>query len=193
MSSTDRAKLVHWIAVKVMPHESAVRAWLARSLVSGADIDDLIQEAYCRLSTIASIEDIERPDAYFFQVVRNLLREQLRRSNLVRIDASVAMDTLPLGDDGPSPERIAASRDEWRRVQMAMRRLPARCRSIIELRKIHGFSQRDIASRLGVSESIVENDAVKGMRLILKYLGQSPTDTRTSDRRADHERSRNRR
>ncbi len=193
MSPPDRAKLVHWIAVKVMPHEAAVRSWLAKSLVSSADIDDLIQEAYCRLSTIRSIEEIERPDGYFFQVVRNLLREQLRRSNLVRIDASVAMDTLPVGDDVPSPERIASARDEWRRVQTAMGRLPARCRSIIELRKIQGLSQREIASRLGVSESIVENDAVKGMRLILKYLGNQPSEGKSSDRRADHERSRNRR
>lgn len=173
VTSSDRLRLVHWISAHVMPHEPAVRAWLARALVSGADIDDLIQEAYCRLLTIQSPEQITRPDGYFFQIVRNLLREQVRRSQLVRIDATAAMDSLPFDDDEPSPERITSAREEWRHVQAAMDTLPPRCREILRLRKIEGLPQREIARKLGISEGIVENDAVKGMRLIQQWLGRN--------------------
>lgn len=193
MTTSDRLRLVHWISAHVMPHEPAVRAWLARALVSGSDIDDLIQEAYCRLSAISAPEQILRPDGYFFQIVRNLLREQIRRSQLVRIDATAAIDTLPFGDDGPSPERVTSARDEWRRVQAAMDTLPPRCREILRLRKIEGLPQKEIAQRLGVSESIVENDAVKGLRLIQQWLGRQPDKTQRNNRGGGDARTRNRR
>jgi DNA-directed RNA polymerase specialized sigma24 family protein len=38
------------------------------------------------------------------------------------------------------------------------------------MRKVEGISQREIAARLGVSESIVENEGARGLRLILKAL-----------------------
>ncbi|MDC7685283.1 sigma-70 family RNA polymerase sigma factor [Asticcacaulis sp. BYS171W] len=191
--SLDRLKLVHWIAAHVMPHEPTVRAWLSRSLVSKADVDDLIQEAYCRLSAVQSIEAIARPDGYFFQIVRNLLREQLRRAQLVRIDASAALEDLPMGDEAPSPERVTSAREEWTRVQAAMATLPPRCRQILQMRKIDGLSQRDIAARLGVSESIVENDAVKGMRLIMQHMGQGPKHPRSQRKGGGIDRSKLRR
>jgi hypothetical protein len=40
------------IAEHVMPHEGDVRAWFARARVSPEDIDDLIQEAYCKLTAL---------------------------------------------------------------------------------------------------------------------------------------------
>jgi len=193
VTTPDRLRLVHWVATHVMPHEGAVRAWLSKSLVASADIDDLIQEAYCRLAAIESVDSIARPDGYFFQVVRNLLREQVRRSRLVRIDASSALDSLPFDDDKPSPERITSAREEWRRVEKAMASLPPRCRQILQMRKIDGLSQREIASKLGVSESIVENDAVKGLRLIQQKLGRT-TQVRTGSAKGDgHDRARDRR
>jgi RNA polymerase sigma-70 factor (ECF subfamily) len=166
----DRAKIVAWVGAQVMPHEAAVRAWLRRSLVSHEDIDDLIQEAYARIAALEEVDHILRPDGYFFQTVRNLLGDHLRRSRIVRIDAATEIDSLSLYDDEPSPERITAARRELARVRELIAALPDRCRRIFELRKIHGLPQREIARLLGVNESAVENDGAKGLRLILKAL-----------------------
>ena len=38
------------------------------------------------------------------------------------------------------------------------------------MRRFEGLSQREIARRLGVTESVVENEGVKGMRLIMQAL-----------------------
>lgn len=168
----SRRKIVLWVGAEIMPHEGDVRAWLRRMRVPGHDIDDLIQEAYCRMAGLASIDHIERPDGYFFQIVRNLLNEQIRRSRVVRIEASAEIESMS-GADDLSPERITAARRELARVQALISSLPDRCRRIFELRKIHGLAQRDVARVMGVSESIVENDSVKGLRIILKSLRQS--------------------
>jgi len=51
-------------------------------------------------------------------------------------------------------------------------RLPDRCRRVFEMRKIQGLSQREIAARLGITETVVENEVVKGLRLISRALRQ---------------------
>lgn len=168
--TADRRRIVAWVATHVMPHEGAVRAWLRRSLVSRDDIDDLIQEAYCRIAALEEVDHITRPDGYFFQIVRNLLGDQVRRARIVRIETVTEIDSLSLYSEEPSPERITAARRELARVQELMEGLPERCRRVFELRKVHRIPQREIAAMLGVNESTVENEGAKGLRLILKAL-----------------------
>jgi DNA-directed RNA polymerase specialized sigma24 family protein len=41
---------------------------------------------------------------------------------------------------------------------------------VIELRRIHGFSQQETAQRLSVTKSVVEHHSIRGLRAILKAL-----------------------
>ncbi len=165
-----RRRIVAWVAQCVMPHEGKVRAWLARSRMSKEDIDDVIQEAYCRLSALDGFAAVDRPDAYFFSIARNLLASQMRRAKIVEIEAVAELEALSPFDDAPSPERAASARVELDRIRELVAALPERCRRIFELRKIEGLPQREIAARLGVSESVVENEGARGVRLILAAL-----------------------
>ena len=173
VGSADRARRVAWVAKEVMPHEPAVRRWLARSRVPSDQIDDFIQEAYCKLSALPSVEHIQRPDAYFFQTVRSLVTQQIRQSRIVRIETVTEIDALPVLSDDPSPERIVAARRELAEVLRLIGDLPARCRQVVKMRKIEGLSQKEISLRLGITETMVENDVVKGMRLISEALKKS--------------------
>lgn len=170
MEQDKRARIVAWVAHSVMPHEGKVRAWLARSRVTREDIDDVIQEAYCRLAALDDVEAIDRPDAYFFSIARNLLAANLRRAKIVAFEAVAEIEALAPFDEAPSPEREAAGRLELARVRHLVETLPERCRQIFEMRKIEGLPQREIAARLGVSESVVENEGAKGVRMILAQL-----------------------
>lgn len=156
-----------WVAETVIPHEAAVRAWLARARVSQEDIDDLVQEAYCRLAALDTIDHIARPDAYFFSIVRNLMVRRLKRARIVPIDMVAEIDGYAI-DASPSPEREAAGRIDYARLRTIMAGLPERCRRIVEMRKLEGCSQKEIAEHLGVSESIVENEIHHGVRAILR-------------------------
>jgi RNA polymerase sigma-70 factor (ECF subfamily) len=163
----QRRDLVLWVAREVMPHEPAVRAWLARSVVAPEDADDIIQDAYCRISALDSVAYIESPRAFFFQIVRNLLLNQIKRSRIVRIDAALDAEHI---EHSPSPETVAGDKREWSRVQRLLAALPERCRTVLELRKIDGIAQKDIAARLGISENVVENESSRGLRQILQGL-----------------------
>ncbi len=163
--------VVAWVATQILPHEADVRSWLVRALPVG-DVDDVIQESYCRMSGLEDVAAIASPRAYFFRVVRNVVLEQMRRARVVQIDTVAEMDALNLVDEGPSPERVAGARHELARVQRLIAALPGRCRRIFELRKIEGVPQREIARRLNVSENTVEKQASRGLMLIMQALAQ---------------------
>ena len=71
--------------------------------------------------------------------------------------------------------------------------LPDRCRSVFQLRKIEGLSQKEIAAKLGVTETIVENDVAKGMRIISRALREGPDRNLALAVKKDDEKRRDRR
>ena len=164
----DRAMIVAWVGREILPHEADVRAWLRRSLVAEGEVEDVIQEAYCRLLSLKTTSHIANPRGYFFTAARAVVIDHLRRSRVVHMETVTEIEALNVVLDEPSPERVAAGRRELERVGRLIAALPERCRRVFELRKIEGLPQREIAHVLGVSETIVENDVVKGLRLILK-------------------------
>jgi len=191
-----RAKIVAWVGREILPHEADVRAWLRRSLVSDGEVEDVVQDAYCRLLALTNTGHIASPRAYFFTTARAVVIDHIRRSRVVRMETVTEIDSLNVVFDEPSPERVAAGRRELDRVRRLIAGLPDRCRRVFELRKIEGMPQREIARLLGVSETIVENDVVKGQRLILRAIAEGETttsrvtgtpekDERARDRRGD--------
>ena len=182
-----RARIVAWVGREILPHEADVRGWLRRSLVSDGEVEDIIQDVYCRLLSLSSTSHIASPRAYFFTAARAVAIDRLRRSRVVRMETVTEIEALNVVLDEPSPERVAAGRRELERVRGMIASLPERCRRIFELRKIEGMPQRDIARLLGVTETIVENDVVKGQRLILKAFAEGEATTSVPARAPEDE------
>lgn len=168
----SRRKVIAWVGRDILPHEADVRAWLRRSMVPVGEIEDIVQDAYCRLAGLTEVGHIANPRAYFFAVARSIVVDRMRRARVVRMETVAEIDALNLAWDDPSPERITAARRDLERVRGLIAGLPGRCRHIFELRKIEGLSQREIARRLGVTETIVENDVARGLRLILQAIAE---------------------
>lgn len=185
----SRREVVAWVGGHILPHEADVRAWLRRAGNRPDEIDDIVQEAYCRLAALPGVEHIANGRAYFFQTARNIAIERIRRARIVRIDSVTEIDALNVVDSEPSPERIVAGRRELRRVQELIEGLPPRCRDIFKLRRVHGMPQREIARRLGVSENVVEMQATRGLRLILRALSEGEGSERPRPDARDHERT----
>jgi len=166
-----RLRVMAWVGSEVLPHEAAVRGWLRR-MIDNDEIEDVIQESYCRISALADVAHIQNGRAYLFATARSLVLERIRRSRVVSIDTATEIDALDIVYDEPSAERVTAARRELARVQRLIEGLPDRCRRIFELRKVDGLSQREVADRMGVPEHTVENDVVKGLKLILKAMAE---------------------
>lgn len=166
----DRSIIVAWVGAQVLPHEGDVRAWLRRTGALGHEVDDIVQDAYCRIASLPSVAHIANGRAYFFQAVRNIALERARRARIVRLDWMTEIELSNVVDGGPSPERVVAGRQELKRIERLIEALPDRCREIFRLRRIHAISQKEIARRLNVTENVVEAQAARGLQLILAAL-----------------------
>ncbi len=160
-----------WLAQNVVPHERVIRAWLARR-VYDLDIDDIIQEMYARLASLDSVADIRSPRQYAAQTAFSILANQLRRLRVVPIVAVGDVEAIEVFAQDASPEEQVAFRDEVREVYAALADLPPRCRQAFLLRRVEGFSQREVAQRLGVSEKAVEKYMAQGVRCLINAFGR---------------------
>jgi RNA polymerase sigma-70 factor (ECF subfamily) len=143
------------------------------------DVEDIVQESYCRIATLTDISHIRSGRAYLFTTARMLVLERIRRSRVVNIDTAVEIEKMDPADDRPSPEQVASGQQELRRVKRLIEALPERCRNVFRLRKIEGLSQREVAAALNISEHTVENDVVKGLKLILKAVADGEMQAET--------------
>lgn len=124
------------------------------------------------------MNEVVQPRAYLFAVARHLLFKSVKAARVVSIEAMVDLDSSWESDE-PSPERATAARLEVARVQAAIGTLTERAQRIFIMRKVEGMAQKDIARALGVSETVVENDASRSLRAVLRVLsgvGDTPDD-----------------
>lgn len=167
--------IVRWVSLHVIPQEQKVRAALRRSGIADTDADDLIQDAYCRLVALRSVDHIDRPGAFFMQVVKNTWRDRLRRARVIRFEDFTENTPSAIEGEMRGFEAEILAREQLGLVQALLRTLPERCRTIFTWKRMEGLSQREIAARLGVSENVVENDVRKALRVIQRAL-RSPEE-----------------
>jgi RNA polymerase sigma-70 factor (ECF subfamily) len=86
------------------------------------------------------------------------------------------LEDLNIEDASPSPERVAVARAELRGVLGLMANLPDRCKDVFRARRIEGLSQQETAASLDISEGIVEQETMRGMKLIQKMIASVGLD-----------------
>jgi RNA polymerase sigma-70 factor (ECF subfamily) len=166
LHAVDRQSVDQWFVTEVLPLEQALMRFLRRNWRDHAEIADLRQEIYVRVYEAAHRERPHPLKPFLFQTGRNLMIDRLRQSNVVKIETMDDIGWLDVLDADPGPEQRVAARQELRRMQAALDELPPRCREVIVLRRVHGFSQREVAAKMGIKEETVENQVVKGMRML---------------------------
>ncbi|MPT49238.1 MAG: RNA polymerase sigma factor [Sphingobium sp.] len=166
----ENDSIAEWVADEILPHEAYVRNWLARRWGHLVDVEEVIQDAYYRISGLSSVNHISSGRAYFFKTVQSIVMDAMRHAKVANIRGLTEIEWDYVIDDSPTPDRIAEGRQELGRLQSALAQLTHISRQVIVLRRIHGLSQKETAKHLGVSEHIVENNLVRGVRKILTAM-----------------------
>lgn len=157
------------------PIESAYRSntgslkrFLRRFFACTADVEDIMQEAFLKAYEAEHVTEIKQPRAFLFKTAKNLaLNEQAKRRNR-RTDAVADLEALTVlfdvhADSRDEPETQALIQEQLVLAQSAIDELTPRVREVFELRKVYGLKQREIAERLGISQSTVEKHIAKGL------------------------------
>jgi RNA polymerase sigma factor (sigma-70 family) len=173
-----------WLARYVLPHEPSLRAWLQGRQPAGLEVDDIVQETYARLIAVESVAQVRNVKAYAFQTAHSVMASHVRRAKVVSFQHVSDMDQLGVAAGEAGPEAQAIGHQELQRLARAIARLPAKVRRVFMLRRIDGLSQRDVARRLGLSESTVEKHMGRALLLLLESFGQSERHDPRAPRRA---------
>jgi RNA polymerase sigma-70 factor (ECF subfamily) len=161
--SNDRAR---WLAQHILPHERAIRSWLARR-THDLDIDDIVQEMYARLSALDDVEGVRNPRQYAAQTAISIALNMARHARVVPMIPLGDFEDFRLAAHEPSPEHVLNSREELRNLERSLEQLPQACRTAFLLRRVEGLSQKEVADKLGISVKTVEKYMAKSVRFLL--------------------------
>jgi RNA polymerase sigma-70 factor (ECF subfamily) len=135
--STD--KVSAWFVREILPLEAILMHFLQHNWQNRADIADLRQDVYARVFEAAQKQIPDNAKRFLLATARNLLIDRVRREQVVPIEAVADLDALGVAIDEPGPDRNVMARDELRRVQAALDRLPPRAREALLLRRVDGL------------------------------------------------------
>ena len=167
---TDDETLNEWFCEKVLPHERALTQFLRRNWKVADDVTDLRQDIYERALSGARSGLPTHTRQYLFTVARNHLINHAKRGQIVSFELVADMTAVDVELDLMAADRHLNARDELRRAQLGLDRLPPRCREIVRLRKVEGLTTRETAERLGISVNTVEKQMTQGMRALVDFM-----------------------
>jgi RNA polymerase sigma-70 factor (ECF subfamily) len=142
---------------------------VTRSILRDPDVaeeivQDVLLELWRRRETLV-VEDSLR--AYLFRATRNRALNHLRHLAVERRG-----EPYTRGETAVAPRadaRLSAAEIEAA-VRDAIATLPARCREVFELSRLHGLKYSEIAQTLGISVKTVEAQMGKALRVLREQL-----------------------
>ncbi len=154
---------------------TALRGRLTRlvvGIVPPRDVEDIVQETYVRVCQVENKDAIRQPQSYMFRTARNLALNQIKRHELRFTDGVDDIDELGGPFQGPLDDQTyeqVASDEQFALFCEAVRHLPQQCRRAYVLKKVYGYSLREIAHEMNLSEHTVENHIVAGAKKCMRY------------------------
>ena len=180
-----RDEIDEWFVQEVLPLEGVLQRFLRRNWRDAGELADLRQEVYARLLEGRAEARPDSVQAFMLSTARNLLIDRTRRARIVSIEAFADMDALEFAAEGVPLERQLMARSELQLLERALQLLPPRCRQVVELRKIEGLSQRDVAQQMGITEHTVERQVSLGIRALADAMADTGSASGHKSSRTD--------
>jgi len=167
-------------------------ARVASRIVPPHEVEDIVQETYVRLCHVGKADSIQHAKSYLYRTVHNLALDHVKRAeNRLRNNHEDGEDGA-IDDYGSEVDETfeqVATGEEFDQFCEAVRLLPVQARRVFVLKKVYGYSQREIAAELGLAESTVEKHVALAMRRCAEHMKglELSSDTVVSRRRSHEE------
>lgn len=144
-------------------HEGALKKYISKFFLPAHEIDDICQETFLRSFESNIQNEIQRPKSFMYRVATNLIMSQYRRSSYKLTDYldDVGEELMPINSAD-----IENDLDAQRKLGVfceSIASLPEQTRKILVMRKVYGFSIKEISSRLNMPTSTINYNIAKGM------------------------------
>lgn len=145
---------------------------LVVGIVPPKEVEDIVQETYVRVCQIENKDTIREPQSFMFRTARNLALDYLKRAETRLTSGVDAIDEVEFLSDSRLADTTyaeASSDEEFSQFCDAVRHLPQQCRRAFVLKKVYGYSLREIAADMGLQESTVRNYIIAGSKKCMQY------------------------
>lgn len=155
---------------------------LVGRIVPPSDIEDVVQETYVKLCQVNNIDSIRQPQAFMYRTAKNLaldFKKQARVRLTDHIDDWHSFEETQISNksvDNVYTQHV--TNQEFGELCEAIRQLPKQCQKVFILRKVYGYSQKDIAAKLEISQSTVEKHVSAGMKRCIEFSRASKKDNK---------------
>ncbi|MDT8398225.1 MAG: sigma-70 family RNA polymerase sigma factor [Pseudomonadales bacterium] len=151
------------IYITFLKNRLLLKRFVSRFFKRSHDIEDIVQETFVKALEAECKNKIQSPKAYLFQTAKNLSVKEVSKFS-TRLQDSIE-DYLPEGMlvTETTIEDQVESLQKLTLFCQALRGLPVQCRRVYILRKVYGYTQKEIAGSLGISENTVERHIAKGI------------------------------
>ncbi len=137
-----------------------------------SEIEDIVQETYVRICQVKNPQAVVSHKSFIFATARNLALDYQKQSYVKLVDGiddwsefeNIITDA---STDSPFKEKVAS--DEFAEMCEAIRLLPVQCRKVFVLKKVYGYSQKEIAQELGLSQSTIEKHISAGTKKCMQF------------------------
>ena len=169
---------------------------LVMRIVPPKEVEDIVQETYVRICRLEDKESVRESGAYLLRTARNLALDHVKRSE-TRLTMGAQLDELPLGEilapaEADPTYAQVASDEEFALFCEAVRSLPRQCRRAFVLKKVYGYTLKEIMNEMDLGRPTVETHIVNGTKRCVQYMrerqeesarqGSRKTDLRSSTR-----------
>lgn len=155
-------------------YRKVIAGYFSKRVDNTADVDDLVQEVFLRLTGRANLSRIDQIGAYIFTTAANVLRDHFRRIGSRQTDCHDSLDDhVESGKDSSdvfSPERVLLGREALEKLITALEELPDRTRQIYLLSRFERLKYPEIAKRVGLSVRGVRFHMVKAKAHMAKCM-----------------------
>jgi RNA polymerase sigma factor (sigma-70 family) len=141
---------------------------IARQARGDIDPEELLNIAFLRLERYSAGHVVDDPKAFLVRTAKNALIDHYRHD---QVSARYVADLQHEKDRDESPlqDEVFASRARLDRVKRGLDQLQPRTREIFLMYRLEEVKCREIANRLGISESAVEKHIAKAMFFLTKW------------------------
>jgi RNA polymerase sigma-70 factor (ECF subfamily) len=148
----------------------SLKTYVRGSFPTIRDVEDVVQESYLRIWKARAEVPIRSVQALLFRVARHIAIDLVRRQRRSPIDVVEDLAALEAPATAPTSIDALVREEKIRLLSEAIDALPDRCREVVILRKLRLLPQREVAARLGISESGVEIQLARGLERCRAFL-----------------------
>ncbi len=159
-----------WFCQEVLPLEPALTSFIRRHWKGRDEVIDILHDVYEKALSAGGRELPQHTGRYLFTIARNHMITCAKRARIISFDLVADLEIISVDFELESPDKYLSARDDLRRVEKGLNLLPPRCREIVRLRKVEGFSIAEVAARLGLGVDAVQQQTSFGMRALAEYM-----------------------